>query len=131
MSARVPRRSFATPFVLTLAAVPACHSSSPQPAPPVQPARNDPPAIVEADPPPPTQAPDEQPPPQPVIVNPPPPSSAPPEQASWTVFRGKDGCMAAIKVACPTGEAGKPMRTCNPPPPFKYACPTGVTIDKP
>jgi hypothetical protein len=81
-------------------------------------------------PPPAEQPPDQQPPPAEVNLNPPPPPS-PSEQASWTVFRGKDGCMAAIKVSCPTGEPGKPMPTCNPPPPFKYACPTGVTIDKP
>lgn len=33
--------------------------------------------------------------------------------------------MAAIKVECP------PKATCNPPPPFKYACPEGVSLDSP
>lgn len=53
------------------------------------------------------------------------------EQASWTVFKTKTGCMAAIKVACPTGEPGKPMPTCNPPPAFAYDCPPGISLDKP
>jgi len=39
--------------------------------------------------------------------------------------------MAAIKVECPKGKPGGPMPTCNPPPPMKYACPDGVTLDKP
>ena len=33
--------------------------------------------------------------------------------------------MAAIKVEC------VPKATCNPPPPFKYACPENVSLEKP
>ena len=133
MAARVPRRTFASPFVVTLAAAPACYTSS-SPAPQAWP----PPPAEQAQPTPaaaPTQAaapPDFQS-PAPVIANPPPPgtATAPAQQASWTVFKSKDGCMAAIKVSCPTGEPGKPMPTCNPPPPFRYDCPNGVTLEKP
>ena len=57
-----------------------------------------------------------------MIANPPPPQS---QEAKWTVYKAKDGCMAAIKVDCP------PKATCNPPPPFKYACPDNVSLDKP
>jgi hypothetical protein len=61
-----------------------------------------------------------------VIANPPRPTNPPPRQESaWTVFKDKDGCMAAVKVDCPQGA------TCNPPPPTKYACPEGVTLDQP
>jgi hypothetical protein len=48
-------------------------------------------------------------------------------ETKWTVmkFKGKDGCSAMIDVNCPKPEQGKPVATCNPPPPFKYACPDG------
>jgi hypothetical protein len=77
------------------------------------------------------------PPPRPPIMNPPRPQpvdqTPPPQQqsGSWTVFKSKDGCMAAIKVDCPKGQPGKAMPTCNPPPPFKYACPDGVSLETP
>jgi hypothetical protein len=47
------------------------------------------------------------------------------KEARWTVFKAKDGCMAAIKVEC------VPKATCNPPPPFKYTCPDNVSLEKP
>lgn len=142
MAARTPRRSFASPFVVTLAAVPACyvqtapapqgpppshpppsHTAQPQPQPP---APQPPPAQTPAQPPP------AEPPPV-VIANPPPPTTQPPptqpapaQRTEWTVYKTKAGaCMAAIKVQC------HPKATCNPPPPFSYACPENVSLDKP
>src|SRR6266850_3619725 len=104
MAARVPRRNFATPFVLTLVTAPACHSSAPPPqAPP--PTEQAPPSPTA--PPSPAEPPAPTKPPPVVMRNPPPPSPTPDpqpppaaQQASWRVFRAKDGCMAAIKVAC-------------------------------
>ena len=76
--------------------------------------------------------PDYQPPASPVLANPPPPGRQPaPEQASWTVYKTQTGCMAAIKVGCPTGEPNKPMPTCNPPPAFVYDCPPGISLERP
>ncbi len=187
MAARTPRRSFAAPFVVTLAAVPACYVQSgpvqnPPPGPPpaqtAGPAPQQPGPVMANPPPPSTNQPPQQQPQRPpvVIANPPPPStnqpSTPPQTppvvianpppprptrpdprptapttkptrpdprptaptttpaqtsaARWTVYRTKDGsCMAAIKVEC------QPKATCNPPPPFSYACPTGVSLEKP
>lgn len=123
MAARTPRRSFATPFVITLAAAPACYVQSspppaqpqPAPAPSTQPA---PPAQ-----PTPSPAPAQQPAP-PVVINPPmPQAQTVSPNTKWTVYKQADGaCMAAVKVEC------KPQATCNPPPPFKYECPQGATL---
>jgi hypothetical protein len=135
MAARTPRRHFATPFVVTLAAAPACYvqssPSSPQPPPPVaQPAPGQPAS---------TQAP-------PVVVNPPPPGAAsqpgpttapppattaqpaggapaPVRERRWTVFRNDRGCSAMVEVKCPPGAM------CNPPPPVKYACPDSMAVN--
>ena len=152
MAARTPRRSFAAPFVVTLAAAPACYvqsgpppQSAPAQPPPTQTAQPEPqpqqPGPMIANPPPPaTNQPAQPPPPShPVVVaNPPRPTQpAPPQQqpnqnpaqtspSRWTVYQAKDGaCMAAIKVEC------QPKATCNPPPPFKYACPTDISLEKP
>ena len=130
MAARTPRRSFATPFVVTLAAAPACYVQSappqqaqPQPvqAQPAQQPDNHP--VVVANPPRPQPEP-QTPPPEdhpPVIVNPPRPQ---PAATSWHVFKTKDGCEAIVNVQCPTGAA------CNPPPPTKIDCPAGITAPK-
>ena len=121
MAARTPRKLFASPFVITLAA--SC--SAPQQPPP------------NVNPPPP-----EQPSPSPspdvgVISNPPRPGTDPspsPSQAPgtfnseqrWTVSKSGANCMAMAKVECPKpAKPGGPMPTCNPPPPIKYACPDG------
>jgi hypothetical protein len=63
----------------------------------------------------------------PVIANPPVPNDPRTQTSvsSWTVFKNKDGCMAAIKVEC------QPKATCNPPPPFKIACYGNVSLAKP
>jgi hypothetical protein len=142
MAARTPRRSFAAPFVVTLAAVPACYvqsspgpSGPPPPPPTTQTAEPEPteqPPVIVANPPPPQQPASQPstPPPQQPPVRPDPRPSKPPVQTTdsyWTVYKSHDGsgCMAAIKVEC------HPKATCNPPPPFKYACPDDVSLDKP
>lgn len=153
MAARTPRRSFAAPFVVTLAAVPACYvQTSPGPSgpPPSQPPPTQtaepaqptppPPGPVVANPPRPTQPPPSQPSTPPPYRPDPRPTQPPPTQTStppppvqqaqesrWSLFKSNDGsgCMAAIKVEC------QPKATCNPPPPFKVACPDGISLDKP
>ena len=129
MAARMPRRTFATPFVVTLAAAPACYvQSAPQPQPqPVveqsQPTDSHP--VVVSNPPRP------QPDPQPAPSDPPPNLSVshnppmPQQSNSWHVFKTNDGCEAIVNVQCPKGAA------CNPPPPQKYDCPPGIVAGKP
>ena len=129
MAARFLCCTFASPLLLVLVGVPACHTA---PAPrqvtlQVAPAPVDPEPPAPSDPEP--EPPDFQPPPPPVQVLANPPVAAVQghdEQASWTVFRSKDGCLAEIDVACPTGEPGKPMESCHPVPPFRVACPAGL-----
>ena len=86
-------------------------------------------------PPPPDQPRDYQPPaPAPVIADPQPlsaPGQQSPEQSSWTVFKTDTGCMVSINVGCPTGEPGRPMPACDPPPSFHYDCPPGLTMKRP
>jgi hypothetical protein len=106
MAARAPRRSFATPFVVTLAAVPACYTGAAAP-PPQRP-----------------QAPMQ------TVTNPPRPlpqsSPAVTPGQRWTVSRQPDGtCTASIAVACPPGVM------CNPPRPQPYECPQNVSLDAP
>lgn len=148
MAARTPRRSFAAPFVVTLAApLAACFV---QTAPAQQPHGNPPPDVAQqqqtpppdhvivSNPPRPTTPPPSDPPPQqqptnPVIMNPPRPTPTttptqttptPPKQTSekWTIFKQGAECMASIKTDCPQGVM------CNPPPPTKYACPESTTL---
>jgi hypothetical protein len=130
MAARTPRRSFATPFVVTLAAAPACYvQSAPPPAEPV-PQQQAAPATVVANPPRPQPTPAVTNPPRPVeppattVVTNPPRPTGPAAGTTWHVFKTKDGCEAALDVSCPKGA------TCNPPPPQKYDC-EGLSIGKP
>lgn len=113
MSARVPRRIFASPFVVTLAAIPACFTESSPP--PQQP------QVVS---------------PKPVEPGGQPTDPAPPAQGGtaqtytfdqrWTVMKSGDTCSAMQRVECPKpNKAGDPVPTCNPPPPMKIACPDG------
>src|SRR5690242_9109328 len=101
MAARSPRRSFATPFVVTLAIAPACHRSGPDPgtAPnPPPPEVTSPPAVVDPprpDPDPSTALP-EKPKPEP-HWNPPKPASPDPA-TKWVVRRTKDGCMVTTSI---------------------------------
>jgi len=141
MSARSPRRRFASPFVITLAAaIPACATPN---SPATQPVATQ----LHADPPPPPEAIAEPtagepatPAPNPSRVeplhkNPPPPRPAPtmakwPEpskyEQKWYVSKAASTCNAHQDVRCPEPEAGKPRMTCNPPAPIAYACPDSV-----
>jgi hypothetical protein len=142
MSARSIRRTFAVPFVVTLAGAAsltavACakkpaplHSNPPGPTP-----------GPHANPP----APDKDPAPAPTTTDPAIPAPGPtadskPDTADsqpkkepatyehrWTVskYKGNAGCQAFIDVNCPKPEPGKAVPTCNPPPPIKYTCPDG------
>jgi hypothetical protein len=137
MSARAPRRRFATPFVLTLAAtVPACVSSNPPPPSSPNASAHDEHGPGHVNPPKPT----------PTHVEPTfPPSeqtgtndhakgtantssdtmvgavAAPGSEArgyrQWSVTRSGTTCSSMVKVSCPEGAM------CNPPPPAKYECP--------
>ncbi len=106
MAARTPRRSFATPFVVTLAVAPACYV---QPA-PQQPTSGGPTATT------PTQQPDGKPPT--VMVNPLRPQATTPN-AKWRVYKdaSQNACFSQPIVTCP------PNTACNPPRPVAYACP--------
>lgn len=134
MAARTPRRTFASSFVVTLAAIPAasmgCNPPPPQspgahghvnPPPPayVEPATPATPAAEPAAPAPPP------PPAQPPAAE---PADAPPTHAArWHVTKRGDACMAQPHVECPTGAPGQPVPTCNPPPPRAYECPPNMT----
>lgn len=145
MSAKLPRRSFAAPLVVTLA-MPACLVTSGKPAPTPVVNNEEPRGHVN----PPRQQPTD--PAQPTQEHPghgttPPPrdpqpgnevaqptQQAPVEETklrTWTVFVQTSGksqeCFAAYDVACPPKGA-----TCNPPPPTKLAsCPSGITAERP
>lgn len=118
MAARSPRKIFASPFVVTLAAMPACFTgSSPPPQDPqVQPRPEPTPGEV-------------------VVANPPPttPGGGGTGQAQtytfdqrWTVMKSGEACSAMANVECPKAKKpGDPVPTCNPPPPMKVACPDG------
>lgn len=128
MAARAPRKLFASPFVVTLAAIPACYTESapppqqPQPQPvvqrPAEPAQGSAAEIVVANPPRPAPAPAEG-------------TAAPQPQTyafdqRWTVMKHGDKCSAMVDVDCPKPKhPGDPVPTCNPPPPMKIACPDG------
>lgn len=145
MAARAPRRSFAAPFVLTLAAVPACTVSSGPPSgpPPQQPATQQPVAQTPTQPPPtqpqptwnppPPSQPEPQAPPQPeppVVANPPRPTgndtATTPEPSTKTVTHwhvemdaSTKQCTATLKLDCPMNAK------CKMPPRNPYACPAG------
>ncbi len=131
MSARQLRRTFATPFIITLAGSSLAVACGPKPLPKHD---NPPGPSVHSNPP----APDPKPTPEttpdttPVPET---PKASPPEavkepakfESHWTVmkFKGQADCHAMVDVNCPKPEKGKPVATCNPPPPIKYACPAG------
>ena len=119
MSSRQMRRSFAAPLVVTLALAPACttvdHRTAPPPNPP-------PPAGDTAD--------HRAPPPAGGSADHRAPEPAPPPAGgtTWTVFQKPDGtCAAGVAVTCQPGASA----TCNPPAPRPYACPEGITADRP
>ena len=105
MAARAPRRNFASPFVITLAAIPGCYRDSK----PVEPPHVNPP------------------PPQPQPAPDPTPAPAPQANREWRITKDKGSCLSFASASCPTAPAGQPQPTCNPPPPQKYApCPDGM-----
>jgi hypothetical protein len=110
MAARVPRRSFANPFVVTLAALPGCYTSA------------EPPPGGAAEVVTPTN------PPAPTVARPPPAAAG---EQRWTVYKVGDGCEAVMRVDCPKAAPGMPAPTCNPPPPVKYDCPEGLAAGAP
>src|SRR5687768_7348730 len=113
MSARAPRKSFANPFVITLAAIPACYATTgttSQPAPVTQAPQEQPPGeTVVANPPRPEPAPtDPTPGGEVVVANPPRPA---PTQTydydqTWTVRRSGGECLAYVEANCPKPVAG-------------------------
>ncbi len=109
MSARAPRRSFARPFVVTVAAaLPAagCYVDS-------RPAAQRPVVTETSNPPRPQQPSEPQQPAQPT-------QKAEPGR-QWTVAKQSGTCTAMDIVKCPQGAM------CNPPPPAAYACPPELT----
>jgi hypothetical protein len=140
-ASRRPRRAFAAPLVMTVAAIPACvvsQSDGPTTPPPHGGAAESRDHRGEGG-----DAPD-------VVANPPRPVAgdarvrsdvavterlelaeepgdpAPSYERNWTVrIDAKGACLAYQDVQCPTGA------TCNPPPPQPVACPAGITVDRP
>lgn len=135
MSARSPRRVFAKPMVVTVAAASlgACIVAT-KPTGTTQPrvitttgdgsgsgsaAGSGAPPVIMTNPPPPTA---------PVK---PPPATRPvaDRDYKWGVFKKNDGtCVAHISVNCPTAKPGKPVPTCNPPPPMPTECPDTLAV---
>ena len=131
---RSPRRSFAAPFVVTLAAIPACTVT------PAPPPRNPPTAtVVESRPQTATVVesprPNENPPPprDPPIIhgNPPPPVEepipTPPPEGRWLLTMSGGKCHTQASASCPQPKPGGPRIMCNPPAPHAYECPSGMT----
>lgn len=136
MSARIPRRLFSSPFVVTLAAAPACfvQSSTPPSQPisqsnPGQPTQTDP---RPTPPPPETQSPT-------YIANPPRPTNPPADPAppveqgpvaeadpppaneqAWMITKTGGSCTSQPITHCP------PKAMCNPPRPQAYSCIEGI-----
>jgi hypothetical protein len=113
MSARTPRRRFASPFVVTLAAIPTAAAGC-NPPPPQPPRVVDPPVVA---------APAE---PDPVDAGK--PREPAKFERSWTVMKikGNPDCQAMRNDTCPKVDPGKPIPPCNPPPPSKYVCPANL-----
>ena len=155
MSARAPRRTFASPMVVTIVASASfggCSISTKSPTPPptitvddgaptgsgsraapaspvLRPAVTNPP--MPGPTPPPVVSPMPGPTPPPVVPPPAPPgpSSRPvaDRDYAWFVHKRVDGtCDVTIDVKCPTGKPGMPMPTCNPPPPMAITCPVAL-----
>ncbi len=115
MSARIPRKVFATPFVVTLAACGGGAGGEP-PQPPTPPTTE----VTPTNPP----APDDH-----VLVPTATPSATPPvaKEQTWSLSKNGKECTTVAAVDC-SQPPGQPQHTCNPPPAVKYACPAGVEI---
>jgi hypothetical protein len=114
MPARTPRRSFANPFVVTLAALPGCHVAVDPPpnVPPVEPVATATATAATA-----PVAPTAPPPGPPVAVE---------REQTWSVIKSGGACQAFLQVDCPKPQPGVLTPTCNPPAPVKYDCPAGL-----
>lgn len=122
-SSRTPRRSFAAPLVMTIAAIPACLvTSKPPPSNQPEPQVRDHRKGDET-----TTVTHENPPrPDSVEHTPTPDQQAPDHDRKWTVMIDQAGaCTAMGEMSCPANA------TCNPPPPSMVACPSGITVDRP
>jgi hypothetical protein len=127
MSARLLRRTFASPFVVTLAAIPAaCVTQSAPPSRSGPPPGDRRPAPQTSEPAQPTPVRGETTvmsnPPRPGIEQATPPNEEPAKvERHWTVMKLDGKCLAYAQTSCPAGA------TCNPPPPSNYACTPDVT----
>ena len=125
-ASRKPRRAFAVPLVMTIAAAPACVVKDDSP-----PASSSGPTVrTHENPPRPDPAPQPdpaRPDPDPTPIEPTPvQTKAPDYHRNWTVMMNDDGtCAAYMAVECKKGA------TCNPPPPTAIACPEGITTARP
>ncbi|MFO0634564.1 MAG: hypothetical protein U0168_17110 [Nannocystaceae bacterium] len=118
MPAREPRRRFAAPLVLTIAAAPACAGSGTT--------GPEPPATTAA----PTTA-DPQPQPDGGGDAGDGTTAQDGREGRWSVMRNGNGCQTMIAVDC-SQPPGEPQHTCNPPAPREYPCPKwddGSVID--
>lgn len=115
MSARAPRKVFATPFVVTLAA---CGGAeAPQDQVPVTTT-----TVPDA---PTASAVAVVPTAQPTAVPTSAPTGQPAADIHWTLSQDGAKCIASRNVECPKVPAGQPIPTCNPPRPQSYKCPDG------
>ncbi|MBA3453711.1 MAG: hypothetical protein H0T42_11520 [Deltaproteobacteria bacterium] len=156
MAARIVRRSFASPFVVTLAAALPMSACYVQPGPRTSGSGTQSTAVhgktKHSNPPRPTgqQVPHEQTPDHSttnagieqtpagtgtVVANPPRPAPvpatapAPKQDIRWTITRASGTCSAFAKVTCPEPPPGQPRPSCNPPMPMKYTCLPEMTTD--
>ena len=58
-----------------------------------------------------------------VIANPPRPVPVAKRDRRWTVTRATGTCSAYTDSSCPKPPPGQPIPSCNPPPPMAYTCP--------
>jgi hypothetical protein len=149
MSASAPRRTFASPMIVTVvasASLGACIVVAKNPTPPPTitvdegansgSGSNAGSAAPQVRPPvtnPPMPGTVVAPTPTPVVVVPPEPTPSTRPVAdrdyAWSVYKRPDGnCFVTIDVKCPTGKPGMPMPTCNPPPPMAITCPTEMAV---
>jgi hypothetical protein len=105
MPAHIPRRVFAAPFVITVAACATPDTTLPPQEPVTLPPTADP--VATSDP---TVAPPND-----------PPTDPPTGAAMWSINRNGNSCTAMMQTTCP------PDASCNPPPPSAYTCPPEVS----
>jgi hypothetical protein len=113
MSVRTLRRTFAAPFVVTMAG---CMVQSGSAPPPRGPGPGPRPGPVSTAPPP-----DRADRPGDVVQG----ERKPTHAASWTVMKQGETCKAYVNASCPANA------TCNPPPPTDYACTPQVSQNAP